>query len=98
MERQPFERIEVSKSDLMEMFGYNEFKLRLIERNIVSDKATIYRSGNLIDMCRGPHVIHTGKLKHLQITNVSPSDYNWIRDLLSSIFPIDTELARILER
>lgn len=67
-ERQPFERIEVSKTDLMEMFQYNQFKLRMIEKKIVSDTATIYRCGNLIDMCRGPHVIHTGKLKHFKIT------------------------------
>lgn len=70
-QRKPFERIEVSKADLMEMFQYNQFKLRLIETKVVSDRATIYRCGNLIDMCRGPHVIHTGKLKQFKITKVA---------------------------
>lgn len=68
--RQPFERIEVSKLDLMGMFQYNQFKLQMIETKIAADTATIYRCGNLIDMCRGPHVIHTGQLKHFKITKV----------------------------
>lgn len=69
-ERQPFERIVVSKLDLMEMFQYNEFKLRLMETSVISDTATVYRCGNFIEMCRGPHVIHTGKLKHFKLTKV----------------------------
>lgn len=98
--RQPFERIEVSKLDLMEMFQYNQFKLRFIETKVVSDTATIYRCGNLIDMCRGPHVIHTGKLKHFKITNVIHVGNFWFIAIpfISTIFLIETELAGILER
>lgn len=98
-ERHPFERIEVSKADLMEMFQYNQFKLRMIEKKIVSDTATIYRCGNLIDMCHGPHVIHTGKLKHFKITKASdPFEYNRRSPNLTLFdHSIDTEFTGILE-
>ncbi|KIH51641.1 TGS domain protein [Ancylostoma duodenale] len=62
-DKQPFERLEMSKEDLLEMFKYNEFKVRIIKEKIHTPKTTVYRCGPLIDLCRGPHVRHTGKIK-----------------------------------
>lgn len=70
-EKQPFERLEMSKADLLEMFAYNEFKLRILNEKVTEDKTTVYRCGTLIDLCRGPHVRHTGKIKALKITKVT---------------------------
>ncbi|VDM75192.1 unnamed protein product [Strongylus vulgaris] len=72
-DKQPFERLEMSKEDLLEMFKYNEFKVRIINEKIDTPKTTVYRCGPLIDLCRGPHVRHTGKIKALQITKSSSS-------------------------
>jgi len=62
-EKQPFERLEISKETLMEMFKYNEFKLRILREKVKTPTTTVYRCGSLIDLCRGPHVRHTGKIK-----------------------------------
>lgn len=70
-EKQPFERLEMTKDELREMFAYNQFKLRIINEKIDTDKTTVYRCGSLIDLCRGPHVRHTGKIKALKVTKVS---------------------------
>ncbi|XP_013783580.2 threonine--tRNA ligase, cytoplasmic-like isoform X2 [Limulus polyphemus] len=70
-EKQPFERLELSKEDLLEMFKYNPFKVRILEEKVKSPTTTVYRCGPLIDLCRGPHVRHTGKVKALQITKNS---------------------------
>ncbi|OON17826.1 threonine--tRNA ligase, partial [Opisthorchis viverrini] len=70
-ENQPFERLEMSKEDLLEMFAYNEFKCRIIRNKITTPTTTVYRCGPLIDLCRGPHVRHTGCIKAMMVTKSS---------------------------
>lgn len=70
-DKQRFERLEVSKNDLLEMFAYNKFKLRVLEEKVTSEKTTVYRCGSLIDLCRGPHIRHTGRIKALKLLKVS---------------------------
>ena len=62
-EKQPFERLTMKKSDLLEMFKYNEFKVRILNQKVKTETTQVYRCGPLIDLCRGPHVRHTGKIK-----------------------------------
>lgn len=69
-EKQPFERLELTKEELMEMFKYNPFKVRILNEKVNTPTTTVYRCGPLIDLCRGPHVRHTGKVKALKITKV----------------------------
>lgn len=70
-EKQPFERLELSKEDLLEMFKYNQFKVRILKEKVDSQTTTVYRCGSLIDLCRGPHVRNTGKIKSLKLTKSS---------------------------
>ncbi|CAG5130644.1 unnamed protein product, partial [Candidula unifasciata] len=70
-EKQPFERLEMTKEDLLKMFEYNEFKKRIINEKVTTPTTTVYRCGTLIDLCRGPHVRHTGKVKALAVTKNS---------------------------
>merc|ERR1712226_920256 len=70
-EKQNFERLEMKKSDLLEMFKYNKFKVRILNERVKTDTTTVYRCGALIDLCRGPHVRHTGKVKAMAITKNS---------------------------
>lgn len=73
-ERQPFERLELGKPELLEMFRHNPFKVHLITHRIPEgERTTVYRCGPLIDLCRGPHVPHTGRIKAIQITKSSSS-------------------------
>uniref|UniRef100_A0A8C6VWT6 threonine--tRNA ligase n=1 Tax=Nothobranchius furzeri TaxID=105023 RepID=A0A8C6VWT6_NOTFU len=66
-EKQPFERLEIKKETLLEMFKYNKFKCRILKEKVTTPTTTVYRCGPLIDLCRGPHVRHTGKIKSLKI-------------------------------
>lgn len=72
-DKQPFERLEMRKEDLLEMFKYNPFKVRILNEKVDTPTTTVYRCGPLIDLCRGPHVRNTGKIKALKVTKVS----NW---------------------
>nr|XP_027777127.1 threonine--tRNA ligase 2, cytoplasmic isoform X1 [Marmota flaviventris] len=66
-EKQPFERLEVSKEMLLDMFKYNKFKCRILKEKVDTPTTTVYRCGPLIDLCKGPHVRHTGKIKTIKI-------------------------------
>jgi len=70
-EKQPFERLVMTKENLLKMFEYNEFKQRIITEKVQTPTTTVYKCGPLIDLCRGPHVRHTGKIKSLAVTKNS---------------------------
>ena len=66
-EKQHFERLHVSISDLKEMFGYSKYKMYYIENLLPPDGSTVYRNGTLVDLCLGPHIQNTGKIKAFKI-------------------------------
>jgi len=72
-EKQPFERCVLSKQQLLDLFAHNPFKRRIIEEKVQTDRTTAYRCGPLIDLCRGPHIRNTGKVKAFQVTKNSSS-------------------------
>ena len=73
-ERQPFQRLVVTKDQLLEMFESNKFKQHIIRDKIPDGSSTtVYRCGPLIDLCRGPHVMDTGKIKAIQVLKHSAS-------------------------
>ena len=50
---------------------YNKYKKYLIETKIPDGTSTtVYRCGPMVDLCVGPHIPHTGKIKAFMITKV----------------------------
>ncbi|KAJ8005501.1 hypothetical protein DPEC_G00118610 [Dallia pectoralis] len=82
-EKQPFERLEIKKETLLEMFKYNQFKCRILNEKVTTPTTTVYRCGPLIDLCRGPHVRHTGKIKALKIHKNSSTYWEGKADMES---------------
>ncbi|XP_046871940.1 threonine--tRNA ligase 1, cytoplasmic [Hypomesus transpacificus] len=82
-EKQPFERLEIKKETLLEMFKYNKFKCRILNEKVTTPTTTVYRCGPLIDLCRGPHVRHTGKIKALKIHKNSSTYWEGKADMES---------------
>ncbi|KAK4246369.1 hypothetical protein C7999DRAFT_33260 [Corynascus novoguineensis] len=73
-EKQPFQRLEMSKEDLLKMFAYNPYKVHIIKDKIPDGtKTTVYRNGPLIDLCRGPHVPDTSRIEAFAIMKNSSS-------------------------
>ncbi|KAG8689472.1 threonyl-tRNA synthetase, partial [Ceratobasidium sp. 394] len=73
-DKQRFERLVVPKETLLEMFKYNKYKVQLIQSKIPDGTSTtVYRCGPMIDLCVGPHVPHTGRIKAFMITKNSSS-------------------------
>ncbi|MFT4311966.1 MAG: threonine--tRNA ligase [Candidatus Woesearchaeota archaeon] len=66
----PFEREELSHEKAQKLFADNEFKLELIEE-YKQEKLTLYKNGDFFDLCRGPHVLSTGRIKAVTLTKHS---------------------------
>jgi threonyl-tRNA synthetase len=73
----PFQRLVLSKTQALEMFASNPFKVSLITNKIPDgSKTTVYKCGPLIDLCMGPHIPNTGKIK--AFASVKSSATNWL--------------------
>jgi threonyl-tRNA synthetase len=83
----PFEKIEVSRDEALKLGKKgrlaalgdrgepSKYKLDIIE-NIPSDeKISLYRNGEFIDLCAGPHVMRTGNIGAFKLTTVASAYY-----------------------
>ena len=68
----PFEMIEVSKKEAEDKFkAMNEkYKLDLISE-LGDEQITLYRSGNFIDLCKGPHISSTAEIKAFKLLSIA---------------------------
>ncbi|SET78794.1 threonyl-tRNA synthetase [Salinibacillus kushneri] len=67
------QRVEVSREEAKEMYREigDNLKLELIDDIPEGEPITIYKQGEFFDLCRGPHVPHTGKIKVFKLLNIS---------------------------
>ncbi|MEI6263650.1 MAG: threonine--tRNA ligase [Sphingobacteriia bacterium] len=67
-----FIRIEKSKPDAIQYFDQkgDEYKLDLLT-NLKDGEITLYQQGEFTDLCRGPHIPHTGFIKAIKLTNIA---------------------------
>jgi len=65
-------RREMAKAEARAFWSQRgeKFKVELVE-DIPDDKVSFYEQGSFIDLCRGPHVEHTGLLKHFKLLSVA---------------------------
>ena len=83
----PFERIEVSRDEalalgtkgrlaaLSERSAPSKFKLDIIENIPADEKISLYRNGEFLDLCAGPHVMRTGNIGAFKLTSVASAYY-----------------------
>ena len=65
-----FEKSEVSKEKAKKLFKGNPYKIELIN-DIEGNKVSIYTSGDFTDLCSGPHIPSTGKVKAFKLLSVA---------------------------
>lgn len=68
---EPFIRTEVSKEEAIKTFqGMSEtYKIEHLED--LPDHVSLYRQGTFLDLCEGPHIPSTGRIKAFRLLNVS---------------------------
>ncbi|MAT53026.1 MAG: threonine--tRNA ligase [Saprospirales bacterium] len=100
----PYIRKEVSKADALKYFEEkgDEYKLELISE-LEDGTITFYQQGNFTDLCRGPHIPDTGKIKAVKLMAVAGAYWRGDekRQQLTRIygvtFPKQKELTEYLE-
>ncbi len=104
-EKNEFSRKAVSKSDALDYYKDkgDEYKIELIN-DLEDGTITFYNQGNFTDLCRGPHIPHTGFIKAVKLLNVAGAYWRGdeTRDQLTRIygitFPKQKELTEYLHR
>src|SRR6266496_2748432 len=83
----PFERMEVSRGEALELGKKgrlaalsdrpepSKYKIDIIENIPPGEKISLYRSGDFIDLCAGPHVMRTGNIGAFRLTSVASAYY-----------------------
>ena len=71
-QKMTFERKDISKKEAIAYFTEkgDEYKLELLEE-LEDGSITFYTQGNFTDLCRGPHIPSSGKIKAIKLLNIA---------------------------
>lgn len=59
----------LTKEEALKRFEKNPYKVELIKD--IDEDITIFTQGNFTDLCRGPHLLATGQIKHFKLLNLA---------------------------
>ncbi|HPB18929.1 MAG TPA: threonine--tRNA ligase [Candidatus Cloacimonas sp.] len=100
----PYQRTELTKSDALTYFQEKDetYKLELLRDIPDSEIITIYQQGDFIDLCRGPHLLDTGRIKALKLLRTSGAYWRgdeknkMLKRIYGISFPTEKELGEYL--
>ena len=103
-QKNPFVRSEMSKSDAIAYFTEkgDEYKLDLLE-GLEDGTITFYNQGGFTDLCRGPHIPHTGHIKAAKVMSIAGAYWKGdennkqLTRVYGVTFPKKSELNEYLE-
>lgn len=101
----PLVRQVISREEALEMFRAREdrFKVEIINDLPATETITIYQQGEFIDLCRGPHLPSTGRIKAFQLMSIAgaywrgDSDREMLTRLYAVAFAKASELDEYLK-
>jgi threonyl-tRNA synthetase len=102
---EPFVREEVSREEALKLFKElkEDYKVSLIQE-IPDERVSIYKTGSdFIDLCRGPHIESTGKIKAFKLLSVAGAYWHGIetnpmlRRIYGTCFETQKELDEYLK-
>ena len=103
----PFEREVVDRAEANRRFADDPLKLERISELGDEETITVYTDGPFVDLCRGPHVPSTGRLKHFRLLSAAGAYWRGDekRQMLQRIYgtawfrkeDLDTHLHRLEE-
>jgi threonyl-tRNA synthetase len=104
-QKNPYIRQEISKAEAISYFQGKEdpYKLELLE-GLDDGTITFYTQGNFTDLCRGPHIPHTGFIKAIKLTSIAGAYWRGdeknkqLTRIYGITFPKNNELTEYLEK
>ncbi|MBN3033031.1 MAG: threonine--tRNA ligase [Candidatus Saganbacteria bacterium] len=99
-----FERQEIAKEKAIALFEERgeKYKAELL-KEIEADKVSLYKSGDFLDLCRGPHLEHTGQIKAFKLLSIAGAYWHGIETnpmmqrIYGTVFPSQKELDEHLK-
>ena len=67
----PFRREEITREEALTLFSDQPYKLEIIDSISDDEALSIYRHGNFIDLCQGPHIENTRDIAAMKLLNVA---------------------------
>ncbi len=102
----PIERIEMPREEAVKLFRERgeDLKVELLE-DIREEKVSLYKQGDFVDLCRGPHLANTSYInpKGFKILGVSSAYWKGeeenpsLQRIRGTAFPTEEELQKYLE-
>jgi threonyl-tRNA synthetase len=100
----PYSRLELSKQEAMDTFAKmnEDYKLELLEAIPDGETISTYTQGDFIDLCRGPHLTNTGRIKAVKLLKTSGAywrgdEHNkMLKRIYGISFPTNKELNEYL--
>lgn len=98
----PVELLKKDKNEAREMLKDEPFKLEILE-DLKDGEITFYRQGDFTDLCEGPHLESTGKVKHYKLLSTASSYWRGdekresMQRIYGISFPEKTELQEYLK-
>ena len=72
-ERYPFVREEVDRTEAEQRFAGDPLKLERLSELGDDEVISVYTDGPFVDLCRGPHVPDTSRIKHFRLMHTAPA-------------------------
>ena len=98
-ERTVPEKVEyATREEALAEFGENKYKVEMIER--LEEGLSAYRQGEFLDLCRGPHVPHTGAIRAFKVLKTSAAFWRGDaeRDRLTRVYGISFPDRKMLSQ
>ncbi|HQF67586.1 MAG TPA: threonine--tRNA ligase [Candidatus Cloacimonadota bacterium] len=100
-----YQRKELSKAEAVEIFKSmgEDYKLEILAEIPDTDVISTYQQGDFIDLCRGPHLLDTGKIKAIKLLKTSGAYWRgdeknkMLHRIYGISFPSKKELEEYLE-
>jgi threonyl-tRNA synthetase len=104
-EDHPFVRKEVSREEAIERFKEmgEHYKVELIEDLPEGETISLYETGPFVDLCRGPHILSTGRIGAVKLLSVAGAYWRgdernpMLQRIYGISFPTKKELDQYLE-
>jgi len=100
----PFECRELSHNEAKEEFAGQPFKQELIDELPAEEAASAYTDNGFTDLCRGPHIPDTGRIKAFKLLSVAGAYWRgdeknpMLTRIYGTVFSSQKELDEYLER
>jgi threonyl-tRNA synthetase len=99
----PFLQQEIAKAEARGLFARQPYKLELIEE-LTGEEVSLYRDGDFVDLCLGPHVEQTGQVPPFKLLDVAGAYWRgnernpMLQRIYGALFETDEELQAHLHR